>query len=270
MSPSRFDLSGKVAVVTGALGKLGPVWIGALLEAGARVAGVDLERTNIDERYAALERAVGPDRLPLIRADVTDRSSLEAALSKCRAELGEPDILVNNAGIDQPPGPAITEVLEHIPVDTLRAVFAVNVGGTFLATQVFGGAMVARGHGSIVNIGSIYASLSPDPRLYDHIPVDPPFLKPPGYGPSKAAVVNLTRYFAVHWARQGIRVNVLSPGGVAGGQDPQFVSKFSSRVPLGRLAREEDLGGPLTFLASDASSYVTGTELKVDGGYSIW
>lgn len=270
MTLSSFELSDKVAVVTGALGKLGPVWIDALLEAGAKVAGVDLERATAGKRFVALMQAVGPERLRLIRGDVTQRSSLEAVLRECRTELGEPCILVNNAGIDQPPGRADTDLLDHIPLEKVRDVFDVNVGGTFLATQVFGGAMAARGHGSVVNIGSIYASLSPDPRLYDHLPVDPPFLKPPAYGASKAAVLNLTRYFAVHWASCGVRVNALSPGGVTGGQDPQFVSKFSSRVPFRRLACDNDLGGPLIFLASDASSYVTGIELKVDGGYSSW
>ena len=224
----------------------------------------------MDDRYTVLEQSSGRDRLRLVRGDVTDRTSLEAVLDRCTAEFGAPHVLVNNAGIDQPPGPADTQTLDRIPAEVFRAVVDVNLVGTFLATQVIGGAMADLGRGSIVNIGSLYASLSPDPRLYEHIPVDPPFLKPPAYGASKAAVLNLTRYFAAHWAPRGVRVNALSPGGVAGGQDPDFIRKFTARVPMGRLAQFTDLGGPLAFLASDASSYVTGTELKVDGGYSIW
>jgi NAD(P)-dependent dehydrogenase (short-subunit alcohol dehydrogenase family) len=107
-------------------------------------------------------------------------------------------------------------------------------------------------------------------RFYDHIQGDPPFLKPPAYGASKAAVVNLTRYLATHWAPHGVRVNTLSPGGVLGGQDEQFKEKFCHRVPMGRMAVSDDLCGPLLFLASRASSYVTGTELVVDGGYTAW
>lgn len=264
-----FDLSGHVAVVTGALGKLGPVWVTALLDAGASVLALDLDNAAVNERIAALRQTAGK-RLQVVGGDVTQRTALESALGRCRDLLGEPTILVNNAGIDQPPGRVSTESLEHMSVDAFQGVFDVNVAGAFLTTQVFGSAMTAHGRGSIINIGSIYASLSPDPRLYDHIEVDPPFLKPPAYGASKAALINLTRYFAVHWAGFGVRVNALSPGGVAGGQDPEFVAKFTARVPLGRLACDGDLGGPLTFLASDASAYVTGVELKVDGGYSIW
>ena len=120
--------------------------------------------------------------------------------------------------------------------------------------------------GAIVNIGSLYASVSPDARFYDHLPADPPFLKPPAYGASKAGVLNLTRYLATHWGPSGVRVNALSPGGVEGGQDPEFRHKFVARVPLGRMAEAHDLGGPLIFLASDASSYVTGQDHVVDGG----
>ena len=126
--------------------------------------------------------------------------------------------------------------------------------------------MCQAGWGSIVNIGSLYASIAPIPALYDHI--EPPFTKPAAYGASKAAVVNLTRYFARLWGPKGVRVNALSPGGVRAGQDKEFVAKYSARVPLGRMAETTDLTGALLFLASDASAYVTGHELRVDGGFS--
>lgn len=266
----RFDLSGSVAVVTGGLGRLGPVWARALLDAGAAVAAVDLDDVTAGENFLSLQDDVGPHRLLLLRGDVRERSSVERTLEQCVAGLGRPTVLVNNAGVDQPPVPSPTALLEHVSADDLRSVLDVNVVGTFVATQVFGGSMVAAGGGSIVNIGSVYASLSPDPRLYDHMPLDPPFLKPPAYGSSKAAVVNLTRYFAAHWGPFGVRVNALSPGGVAGGQDLLFVEKYSSRVPMRRLAEEDDLGGPLVFLASAASSYVNGIDLMVDGGLGVW
>jgi NAD(P)-dependent dehydrogenase (short-subunit alcohol dehydrogenase family) len=130
--------------------------------------------------------------------------------------------------------------------------------------------MVSAGRGSIINIGSLYAGVAPDTRFYDHIQSDPPFLKPPAYGASKAAVVNLTRYLAALWAPQGVRVNALSPGGVLGAQDEEFKRKFCERVPMGRMAVAADLRGPLLFLASSASSYVTGIELIVDGGFTAW
>jgi NAD(P)-dependent dehydrogenase (short-subunit alcohol dehydrogenase family) len=130
--------------------------------------------------------------------------------------------------------------------------------------------MARNGRGSIVNIGSLYGSVAPDPRFYEHIEVDPPFLKPPAYGMSKGAVAALTRYLAVMWGPTGVRVNTLSPGGVLGDQDPAFREKFTDRVPMRRMATAADLTGPLIFLASDMSRYVTGRELLVDGGYVCW
>jgi NAD(P)-dependent dehydrogenase (short-subunit alcohol dehydrogenase family) len=229
-------LAGRVAVVTGALGNLGPVWSAALADAGASVVGLDVR-----------------DGDGVVQADVTDRAALERVL----ADVGAPSILVNNAGIDAPPGGDEGEFGRTLDV---------NVKGVYNATQVFGRAMCEAGGGSIVNIGSLYASLAPIPALYDHL--DPPFTKPAAYGASKAAVVNLTRYFARLWGPYGVRVNALSPGGVHGGQDDEFVRKYSERVPLGRMAEPDDLVGALLFLASDSSAYVTGQELRVDGGFT--
>jgi NAD(P)-dependent dehydrogenase (short-subunit alcohol dehydrogenase family) len=265
-----FDLAGRVAVVTGALGRLGPVWIEALLSAGATVVGLDRPGVGVPEAFERLASQFGAARVGLERADVRD----EAALARARARVLErgpaPAVLVNNAGIDQPPAVAATYRLEHVPVEVCREVLEVNALGAMRVMQLFGQDMVRAGRGSIINIGSLYAEVSPDARLYDHIPAEPPFLKPPAYGASKAALVNLTRYFAAHWGPYGVRVNALSPGGVLGGQDEEFRRKFSARVPLGRMARTEDLGGPLVFLASDASTYVTGINLMVDGGFTAW
>lgn len=264
----NLPLEGRVALVTGAFGRLGPTWCEALLDAGAIVCGLDLEGAKPSPAYAGLEQTWGK-RLHTIRADVCDRSSLEDARGALK-EIGDPAVLVNNAGIDQPPGPARTYRIEDVPLEDFRGVLDVNLVGAFLAAQVFGPAMVRAGRGSIINIGSLYASVSPDPRNYDHLRCDPPFLKPPAYGASKAGLVSLTRYLSTHWGPSGVRVNSLSPGGVEGGQDDTFKHKFVARVPLSRMAQPRDLGGPLIFLASDASSYVTGIDLLVDGGYTAW
>ena len=165
--------------------------------------------------------------------------------------MGEPSILVNNAGIDQPPdSPGGRHHLHELPIDEFRRMVEVNLLGTFQVTQVFGERMAAHGGGSIINIGSLYASVSPDPHFYDHLAGNAPFIKSPAYGASKAAVVNLSKFFATHWAGRGVRVNTLSPGGVLAGQDEQFKAKYGARVPLGRMADAEDLKGPLVFLAS--------------------
>lgn len=225
-------MRGEVALVTGARGKLGPVWCTALEQAGAEVIGVDMED-----------------------ADVTDRMALE----HLRDRLDRPPtVLVNNAGIDQSPEAEARE-------DDFLRVLDVNLAGTYNCTTVFGTAMAEAGRGAIVNIGSLYASIAPIPQLYDHLPG---FVKPPAYGASKAGVVQLTKYFARLWGPRGVRVNALSPGGVFAGQDAQFLSKYCARVPLGRMAEPQDLTGPLVFLASDASRYLTGHELRVDGGFT--
>ena len=268
---NMFGLEGEIAVVTGALGKLGPIWTEALLGAGASVFALDLAESKISEDFAKLQAGYAETRLKLDRTDVRDRQSLEAVCQNCIAAFGIPTILVNNAGIDRPPANSTTGYrLEDIPLEENREILEVNTLGLFLVTQVFGSRMVDAGRGSIINIGSLYAGVSPDARFYDHIQGETPFLKPPAYGASKAAVVNLTRYLATLWAPQGVRVNALSPGGVLGGQDEEFKRKFCNRVPLGRMATAEDLHGPLLFLASQASAYVTGTELVVDGGFTAW
>jgi len=241
-------LDGRVAIVTGALGKLGPVWTDALEGAGATVVRIDLrEEPGVEQ------------------ADVTDRAALEAI----RGRIAAPSILVNNAGIDQPPeAGARTYRIEDVPLEDFRRTVDVNLVGAFNAIQVFGSAMRDAGGGSIVNIGSLYASIAPEPRFYEHMEADPPFLKPAAYGASKAGLLALTRYFARLWGPQGVRVNALSPGGVLGGQDSEFLEKYTARVPLGRMAEPADLAGALLFLASDASRYVTGHELRADGGFT--
>jgi NAD(P)-dependent dehydrogenase (short-subunit alcohol dehydrogenase family) len=267
---TRFNLDGDIAVVTGAMGKLGPIWVETLLTAGASVLAMDRAGVPAAPVFQdLLTRFEG--RLAAAEADVCRRDELHAALTRCLTLFGTPTVLVNNAGIDAPPSPAGKgRRLEDIPLAENLKILEVNAAGLFLVTQVFGGAMAAAGRGSVINIGSLYATVSPDARLYDHIPCDPPFLKPPAYGASKAAVVNLTRYLATHFAPKGVRVNALSPGGVLGGQDPEFKRKFCERVPLRRMATAEDLRGPLLFLASSASAYVTGINLQVDGGYTLW
>ncbi len=238
------DLRGKLAVVTGASGNLGPVWCEALEGAGMRVVRIDVQPADGVEV-----------------ADVTDGVALRAI----RERIGAPDVLVNNAGIDQPPSPSVGGGIEGVDPEEFLRVLDVNTRGVFVVTQVFGTAMADAGRGSIVNIGSLYATVAPIPELYDHMPG---FVKPPAYAASKAGVVALTRYFARLWGPNGVRVNALSPGGVRGGQDDEFLRKYNARVPLGRMAEPEDLTGPLLFLASDASRYVTGHELRVDGGFT--
>lgn len=266
----RFSLENRIAVVTGAGGKLGAVWTEALVEAGARVAALDLGAAVPTVRFEELTRRAG-DAVQCFDCDITKRESIEHAAALVAERMGVPSILVNNAGIDQPPdSPGGRHHLHQLPIDDFRRMVEVNLLGTFQVTQVIGERMAANGGGSIINIGSLYASVSPDPSFYTHLAGNAPFIKSPAYGASKAGVVNLSKFFATHWAGRGVRVNTLSPGGVLAGQDEQFKAKYGARVPLARMADPEDLKGPLIFLASSASSYVTGHELRVDGGFTAW
>jgi NAD(P)-dependent dehydrogenase (short-subunit alcohol dehydrogenase family) len=267
---AEISLAGEVAVVTGVCGRLGPVWATTLLNAGASVVGIDIRaEASQPPKGVDLEALVG--QYLGIQADITDRPSLHRAMMTHADQFGPASILVNNAGIDRPPSAeGRSWLFGDVPEDLSTSILDVNAAGTLRACQVYGSEMARQRKGSIINIGSLYGIVAPDPRLYAHLDLEPPFLKPPAYGMSKAAVAGLTRYLAALWGETGVRVNTLSPGGVIGGQDPLFLQKFTARVPMGRMATAEDLSGPLLFLASDLSSYVNGTELVVDGGYVCW
>jgi NAD(P)-dependent dehydrogenase (short-subunit alcohol dehydrogenase family) len=256
-----FDLDGRVAVVTGGMGQLGAVYVRGLAERGMRVAVFDVAEGET------------PAGARAFAVDVTDRSSLEEAERAVEAEWGVPHLLVNNAGLDSPPDAPADEVgpFETYPETSFDAVMDVNVKGAFLCCQVVGGAMAREGRGSIVNVSSIYGLLSPVQDLYAfRREQGETFVKPVAYSVSKSAILNLTRYLATYWATSGVRVNTLTLAGVWNDQPPEFLEAYTARVPLGRMLQAEEALGSVVFLASDASSYVTGANLVVDGGWSAW
>jgi NAD(P)-dependent dehydrogenase (short-subunit alcohol dehydrogenase family) len=256
-----FDLEGRVAVVTGGLGQLGQVYAVGLAARGMKVAIFDLASGD------------APDGVRAYDVDVTDRGSLEAAAHAVGDELGVPHLLVNNAGLDSPPDAPAEEVgpFETYPEESFDAVMDVNVKGAFLACQVVGGSMAREGRGSIVNVSSIYGLLSPVQDLYAfRRERGETFVKPVAYSVSKSAILNLTRYLATYWAKSGVRVNTLTLAGVWNEQPEEFVEAYTARVPMGRMLQAEEALGAVVFLASDASSYVTGSNLVVDGGWSAW
>jgi NAD(P)-dependent dehydrogenase (short-subunit alcohol dehydrogenase family) len=204
-----------------------------------------------------------------VKADVTDRESLRAALEKIEGRLGTPFGLVNNAALDSPPDAPAEETgpFESYPEESWDRVMEVNAKGVFLCCQVFGAAMAEAGRGSIVNISSIYGMVSPDQRIYEY---RGDFTKPVAYSASKSSLMNLTRYLATYWADRGVRVNTLSLAGVENRQDERFLAGYTAKVPLGRMAREDEFDGAIVFLMSDASSYMTGANLVLDGGFTAW
>ena len=262
MTDELFDLSGRVAVVTGGLGQLGRVYTDGLAARGMRVAVFDVAAESSEE--AGVRR---------YRVDVTDRGSLEAATADVVAEWGAPHLLVNNAALDSPPDAPPEEVgpFETYPEASFDEVMDVNVKGVFLCCQSVGAAMAEAGRGSIVNVSSVYGLLSPPQDLYEfRRQAGETFFKPVAYSVSKSALLNLTRYLATYWAKAGVRVNTLTLGGIFNDQPQEFLEAYGARVPLGRLAEANEALGAVVFLASDASSYVTGANLVVDGGWSAW
>lgn len=262
-----FDCSGRIAVITGPAGLLGPIWTQTLLRAGASVILVAEPGTH--ESANLLEMAAEP-KVSVLTADINSPEQLSSARDTILSRYGAPHVLVASAGVDHPPSAVSSVDLAHLAPADVERITNTNVIGTMLTISAFGAPMADAGRGSIVLIGSQYAAVSPRPQFYEHLSQDKPFVKNPAYGASKAAIVNMGRYFAIHWAPRGVRVNVLSPSGVRARQDPAFQRKFSAEVPLGRMLDPAELEGPLLFLASDASTYVTASHLVVDGGYSAW
>lgn len=272
-----FDVTGKICIVTGGLGQIGGQFVKALHERDAKVAiwGRHMEQERAEKKFAELGVTLD-ENIRLYQVDITKKEDLNNALDDMEAVWGTPDVLVNNAGIDTQPSapPEVSGPFENFPEEVFREVVEVNLVGTFLACQAVGARMKAAGKsGSIINIGSIYGMLSPiqDIYAYKKEMTGVPFIKPVAYSAAKSGIYNLTRYLATYWGKDGIRVNTLTPAGVwRDTQDEIFQGNFCARMPMGRMSREYEYNGSLIFLASDASSFMTGSNLVVDGGWTAW
>jgi NAD(P)-dependent dehydrogenase (short-subunit alcohol dehydrogenase family) len=266
-----FQLDGRVAIVTGACGRLGRQYVRALTGAGAAVAAFDVATVPMADASAA-------NRVTVHRVDVTDRAQVDRAMDEVVGQLGAPTILVNNAGLGSSPADAALETgpFETYPEGAWQAMIDSHLKSTLVASQSFLAAFKrARGvrpelSGSIINISSTYGVVSPDQRLYDFRRRNgSDYFKPVGYSVAKSGVLNFTRWLAEYCAPFGVRVNTLVPGGVQEPEhDPEFVAEYVNRTPLGRMATEEDYNGAVVFLASNASAYMTGAMLVVDGGWT--
>ena len=263
----KFKLDGKVALVTGGAGILGRGFAHGLAQAGAMVAVVDLN----PDAVAAVATEIGPQAAGFA-CDVANPDSVKECVTAILTRFGGIDVLHNNAATKTADPRKFFTPFEDYPLDTWREVMSVNIDGMFLMAQAVGRDMVRRQRGgSIIQTASIYGLTGPDPRIYEGSDyLGGPINTPAVYATSKAAVVGFTRWLATHWAGAGIRVNCLVPGGVSSGQNSAFSEKYAARVPLGRMARADEMVPALLYLASDASSYVTGHVLTVDGGWTAW
>ncbi len=268
----KFDLTGRIAVVTGGAGLLGRRHGETVAELGGIPVLLDLDGSAASATASRIgRRAIG------LACDITDEAAIQAAHDQIRANLGPVNILINNAANnptmagDQAAAPMASR-LENFPLETWQADIDVGLTGAFLCARVFGAAMAEASSGVILNIASDLALIGPDQRLYrkDSTPEAQQPVKPVTYSVVKAGVLGLTRYLATYWADQGVRANALVPGGVFDGQDEDFVQRLSQLIPLGRMADNDEYKSAVAFLISDASSYMTGAHLVVDGGRTAW
>ncbi len=263
-----FSFTQKNVVITGASGQLGSAYANLFLHLGARVVGLDIRRSKSDRANLSDY----PDFYKFIEVDLTDRNHIKEALRETEIDFGIPNVLINNAAIDSPPNASATEngPFESYPEKSWDKVMDANLKTMFLMCQEFGGAMAeSDAPTSIINVSSIYGLVSPDQTLYDYRRLDgEEFYKPIAYSVTKSGVLNFSRYLAVYWAKKNVRVNSLTIAGVFNNQDEEFLKAYCSRIPIGRMAEVEDYFGPLVFLASDASKYMTGANLVIDGGWT--
>jgi len=267
----QFSLEGKKAIVTGGAGILGQHFCAGLAESGASIAIVDIEEGRAVELANDLASTYGVECVG-IGGDVSEKNSVDSIIERSLSVFGRIDILHNNAASKSKDLDAFFEATEDYSSEQWKEIMNVNVDGMFEMAKAVGKQMIQQGRGgTIVQTSSIYGMLGPDGRIYEGSTYNGRTINTPAvYAASKAAVLGLTRYLATQWACHGIRVNSLTPGGVESGQNETFVANYSSRTPLQRMAKPEEMVGALLYLCSPASSYVTGHNLIVDGGWSAW
>ncbi|MDA7978813.1 MAG: SDR family oxidoreductase [Pirellulales bacterium] len=259
-----FGLKDEVAVIVGGAGRIGRALCQALASAGANIAIVDMNGASAEQLATEINASGGENRAWAIPRDVSKADELADAVADVQRACGPPSILINSA---QFRGTGFySSSPENDQTEAWRQVIDVNLTAVFHTCQAFGKKMIENGQGKIINLASTYGVVSPDPRVYGDSGVN----SPPAYGASKAAVIQLTRYLAVHWREHNIRVNCLVPGGVFDNQGDEFVREYERRTPLGRMAKAEDYQGAVLFMASSASDYMTGAAVTVDGGWTAW
>ena len=272
MTKDIFSINNKVFVITGGMGQLGQIYINEILSRNGRVAILD----TLDYQNSLVSELINKgdkENLLYITTDITQKEQIQSSVEKIINRWEKIDVLLNNAALDSPPNAPESEVgpFEEYPEVSYEQVMDVNVKGTFMCCQVIGKLMAQQKSGVIINISSIYGLVSPRQDIYDFKRKRGEiFFKPAAYSVSKSAIYNLTRYLATYWAKDNIRVNTITLAGIYNDQPKNFLDAYTKHMPIGRMANSQDVVGPMIFLASEASSYMTGSNLVVDGGWTAW
>ena len=272
MTEDIFSIKKKVFVITGGMGQLGQVYMNAVLSRGGKVAILDIFDYE-NSRVSDLIDKSDKDNILYITTSITQKVQIQSAIDEIINKWGKIDVLINNAALDSPPDAPEEEVgpFEGYPEESYDQVMDVNVKGTFLCCQIIGKAMEKNKIGIIINISSIYGLVSPRQDIYNFRREDnKTFYKPIAYSISKSSIFNLTRYLATYWSKDNIRVNTLTLAGIFNEQPKEFLDAYTKHMPVGRMAYTQELVGPMLFLASEASSYMTGSNLIIDGGWTAW
>ena len=268
-----FDISNKLVVITGANGLLGKEFTKAILSSGGLVAAIDIEFNNLTEDRE-IGKKIDEGKVELFESDITDERLFTDTKEKIINHFpNNVEGLINCAARDFTPEKGIEETskFEDYPIEVLDETLKLNVSAQILSCKLFGSIMAEHKKGSIINISSIYGLVSPDQKIYSHIDnSESPYIKPISYSVSKSSLLNMTRYLATYWGEKGVRVNTLTLGGVYNGQDDSFVKKYTEKVPLERMANIDDYNGAIIYLLSDASGYMTGSNIIIDGGWTSW
>ena len=264
-SQDLFSIKDEIIVLTGSEGQLGQTYLECIIDKGARVLALDKRISPSHKLYK------GKKEVKLLECDVTKKSDLNEALEIVKETFGSPTVLINNAALDSPPSSDdISNCrFEDFSESVWEKVIEVNLKGVFLCSQVFGTEMSINNKGSIINISSIYGLVSPDQSFYQYRrDRGEDFFKPIAYSVSKSGIINMTKYLATYWADKNVRVNTLTLAGVGNDQDKEFLELYNRRIPIGRMATPQDYLGAIIFLSSESSSYMTGSNIIVDGGYT--
>lgn len=274
MTIKKFNLAGRIAIITGGAGLFADQHINVVLQNGGKVVLIDIDKKKLELKKKVLQKNFSEKNVLIFEADITDEDQIKKILKNLQLKNYNIDILINNAAIDYSLNSKLSKLadntrLEKFNIDIWKKDLNVGLLGSLICTKIFGSEMAKRKKGVILNIASDLAFISPDNRIYNKNPNKIKFVKPVSYSVVKHGIIGLTRYTATYWANKNIRCNAIAPGGIINNQSKSFLKKISQLIPLGRLAYKNEYEASILYLISDASSYMNGAVLTIDGGRTV-